>query len=340
MSHDLEIDEKTGEAAFFAARDLNQSGERQLPWHKLGVVTDGALDAATALSTARLNDWNVRLVPDVAVIEGGFYTTEGASRVVRTNPFTGAPQVLSWVSDSYSIVQNEDMFAFLDTFGELGGAKFETAGSLSDGRRVFVTMRMPQELLVAGMDPVETYILFTSTHDGNGSAEGLIVPNRVVCRNTLDLAMGNQIRRVRIRHTGQAVNRLQQAAEILSATEGYVGSFKKACEHLAAQKMVMREVDAFLEQLFPLESSPSKQAVTQAANKREAVRALVKNSNTIQDEFRMTGWGVLNAAVEWYDFMSPVRGAEDDDARRAYRTTIGSEGSDFKSKARKLLLAV
>lgn len=331
MAHDIETDELTGTSAFFSAREP--------AWHSLGTVTPEALTAQDALATAHMNDWNVRLVPDVALVEGEFYATAGMSRTVRTNPFTGQPEVMGWVSDNYGIVSNEDGFAFLDTFGEIGGAKFETAGSLGNGSRVFMTMRMPTELLIGNMDPVETYVMFTTTHDGNGSAEGLIVPNRVVCRNTLDLAMGKAIRRVRIRHTRNAVERMQQAAEVLAATENYVGSFKAACERLIAQKLTLTDVDAFLAQLFPT-ASDSKTAVTQATNKRDEVRALVLKSPTIDDEFRMTGWGVLNAAAEYQDWFGPVRGADDPGQRRAYRSTIGTDGSDFKTKAVKLLAAI
>jgi phage/plasmid-like protein (TIGR03299 family) len=331
MAHDLEIDEITGDAAFFTAREV--------AWHQLGTVTPDALTAEDALVTAHLDNWNVRKVPDVALVEGEFVASAGRSRVVRTHPFTGKPDVLGWVSDEYGILSNEDAFAFLDVFGEMGGAKFETAGSISDGRRVFMTMRMPTELLIGGMDPVETYILFTTTHDGNGSAEGLIVPNRVVCRNTLDLAMGSAIRRVRIRHTSNAAQRMQQAAEVLSATEGYVGNFRAAAERLATQQLTLTDVDLFLDKLFPA-ASDAKAATTMAENKRDMVRALVLNSPTIQDEFRLTGWGVLNAAAEYQDWFGVVRGADDPDARRAYRSTFGEDGSLFKNKAAKILASI
>lgn len=346
MAHGLEIDEATGRVAYAEARDLTQVGDRQVAWHKLGTSVEGAMTAEDALEKSFLSGWDLRTVADVALVEGRHIPTPGKSRVIRTSPFTGRPEVLGHVSGTYEIISNEEGFAFLDVFGDIGGAKFETAGSINNGSRVFVTMRMPEQLLIGGMDPVETYVLFTTTHDGNGSAEGLIVPNRVVCRNTLNMAMGNAIRRVRIRHTKNAVERMQQAAEVLSATNGYVGSIKAASERLAAMRMSLPEVDAFLEQLFPVRvedgKEPEKAAVTVAETKRQDIRALVQNSPTIQDEYRLTGWGVLNAVAEQFDWFSVVRGADDEtarDARRAYRSTIADDGSHFKTKAMKLLLS-
>lgn len=331
MAHELEIDEITGDAAFYSAREV--------AWHRLGTVTPEALTAQDALTTAHLDNWNVRLVPDVALVEGEFVASAGRSRTVRTHPFTGSPDVLGWVSDDYGIISNEEAFAFLDAFQGESGGTFETAGSIFNGKRVFVTIRMPEDLKVAG-DPVETYILFTTTHDGSGPAEALIVPNRVVCSNTLNLAMRGALSRVKVRHTRNAVERMQQAAEVLTATEGYVGSFKAAMERLTTQKLSMADVDLFLEQLFPTDSSPAKAALTQAQNKRNEVRALVLHSPTIQDEFRLTGWGVLNAAAEQYDWFSQVRGADDPNIRRAIRSTFGAEGATFKNKALKILASI
>lgn len=328
--------ETSGDMAAFASA-------REVAWHGLGTVTPTAMTAEDALSLAHLADWNMRHEPFVGCVGGEFIADTGRSFIVRDNPFDKSPNILGVTSPAYGIVSNEQACAFLDMFGDLGGAKFETAGSIEDGRRIFVTMRMPGELLVAGMDPVETYVMFTTTHDGSGSAEGLVIPNRVVCRNTLDLAMGRAKRRVRIRHTRNAAQRMQQAAELLSETEGYVGSFKASCERLAALKVSLSEVDAFLAELFPANEAPgaSKASVTRAKNRRAAVRLLVTDSPTIQDEFRLTGWGVVNAVAEWQDWFAPVRGGETAAAkRRAIRSNIGDEGSKFKTKAAKLLLSV
>lgn len=330
MSDNIEVDELTGQAAFFSAREV--------AWHQLGTVTPDAVTAEEALRVSYLGGWDVRLVPDVAFVEDTIIEVPGRARTVRTNPFNGKPEVMGNVSDGYTVVQNEEAFAVLDAIGQEGGAKFETAGSLTDGT-VFVTMRMPEALLVGNMDPVETYILVTTTHNGNGSTQALIVPNRVVCRNTLDLAVRGAHRKVAIRHTTNAIQRMQVAAEVLAGVDGYVSQIKQISERLLNKQMGLSEVDAFLEKLFPLATSAAKATVTTTTNKRNDVRALVMKSPTIDDEIRFTGWGVLNAVAEQVDWFSAVRGADDESARRAIRSNFESAGSDFKTKALNLILA-
>lgn len=331
MPHDLETQmtiEGVMETAFFSAREV--------PWHKLGTVTTGALTAEDALDAAKMSGWDIRRRPFNAMVEDKLVSRKDLSLVVRTSPFTREPEVLGVTSTKYGIVSNEAAFAFLDTFGEMGGAKFETAGSLDGGRRVFVTMRLPEEIMVGGVDPVEIYLLATTSHDRSKPFEGMIVPNRVVCRNTLDFAIQGALRKVRIRHNRNAEERMQQAADLLAATQGYVQSFAAAMERLTAQALTRRAVEDLLEQLFPAKDSP--QAKTLADTRRTQVRSLLYTSPTIQDDVRMTGWGFVNAAAEWADWFSPTR-AEDEDYRRALRGTLEDDGSNFKTKAMALALA-
>lgn len=333
MSHALETARnEQGEllAAFVSAREV--------PWHRLGTVTDGAMTAREALEHSRLADWKLRHAPFVGYVEDEYVRRPDKSFVVRTHPFTGKPDILGVTSPRYGLVSNEDSFAFLDAFGQIGGAKFETAGSILEGRRVFVTMRMPGELLVAGMDPVETYLLATTTHDGSAPFEGMVVPNRVVCRNTLDFAMEGATRKVRIRHTSNATERMEEAANLLAATEGYVTSFAKAAEKLAATRLEGGDVDDLLEELFKTPPRAGKTKMTRLEERRTQVASLLLRSETLADEFRMTGWGFVNAVAEWVDWFSPVR-SQDEELRRAQRVTFEESGSRIKSRAMSLVLS-
>ena len=333
MSHALETARnEQGEllAAFVSAREV--------PWHKLGVVTDDVLTAEEALKKSYLADWDLRHAPFVGYVEDEYVRREDKSFVVRTHPFSRKPDILGVTSPRYGLVSNEESFAFLDAFGSIGGAKFETAGSILNGRRVFVTMRLPQELLVAGMDPVETYLLATTTHDGSAPFEGMVVPNRVVCRNTLDFAMEGASRKVRIRHTSNAAERMEEATNVLAATEGYVTAFAKAAERLASTKLEGGDVDDLLEELFRLPSDAGKTKTARVQERRTQVAKLLLRSDTLADDLRMTGWGFVNAVAEWVDWFSPVR-AEDPEARRAQRVTFEEEGSRIKSRAMSLVLA-
>lgn len=334
MAHNIEV--FADAAAFFSARTP--------AWHGLGTVTDGALTAEDALKTAHLASWNLRMVPDVALVEDNFVPVDGFSRVIRDNPFTpGKIDVLGHVSDSYGLVTNESAFAFLDAFRDLGGAKFETAGSINNGRRVFVTMQMPEETNVAGGDKIQMYTLITTSHDGTAPVEALITPVRVVCQNTLNVALRNHVRKVKVRHTAKVNERLAEAARILGAVGEYEAAFVAACDRLAAKTMASQDVEDFLSAMFPIKDEPgvAQQVITRAVNKREEVKALIQFSPNIDDSLRNTAYGVWQGYTEWKDWASPAKGPEGQkQTRRAIRNNLDDAGSEATTKAFGVLVGI
>lgn len=162
MAHAIETF-ADGTAAFFT--------NREPAWHKLGVVTPNALTAAEALTTAQL-DWTVTKEPINATV----LTDDGVTSVpvngkwatVRQHPKTGV-SALGVVGDVYEVVQNTTAFEIANDLFDEGGAHFETAGSLFDGRKVFLTMKMPSHVQIGGQDVVDMYLLLTNTHDGTAS---------------------------------------------------------------------------------------------------------------------------------------------------------------------------
>ena len=94
-------------------------------------------------------------------------------------------KVLGVVSDRYKIVQNEEAFAFTDTLlGE--GVRYETAGSLQGGKKVWMLAHLPHEYIISG-ERISPYLVFFNSHDGSGAIKAAITPIRVVCQNTLNL---------------------------------------------------------------------------------------------------------------------------------------------------------
>ena len=96
-------------------------------------------------------------------------------------------KVLGVVSDKYKVVQNEEAFAFTDTLlGE--GVTYETAGALQEGRKVWLLAKLPQKYIISG-DEITPYLVFSNSHDGSGAIKVAMTPVRVVCNNTLNLAL-------------------------------------------------------------------------------------------------------------------------------------------------------
>jgi phage/plasmid-like protein (TIGR03299 family) len=173
MAHEIEqFDE--GSAAFFSARTD--------AWHRLGTVTAGCLTAAEVMEVAYLGGWDVRkerlrTVESHARVPARYATT-------RAHPKSGVREVLGLVGDKYQVVQNEQACQLLDLIVGETGAHFETAGSLRGGREVFVTMKLPETMNVAGVDPVELCLAMCTSHDASRLGRVLVSPVRIVCANT------------------------------------------------------------------------------------------------------------------------------------------------------------
>lgn len=152
---------------------------RETPWHGLGTRVSEAPDSQRALIVAGLN-WNVVQEP---VYTGEDERIEGYKVNVRDTD----RKVLGVVSDRYKIVQNREAFAFTDELlGE--GVRYETAGSLQNGRKVWMLARMPHEYIISG-ERISPYMVFFNSHDGSGAIKVALTPIRVVCQNTLNLAL-------------------------------------------------------------------------------------------------------------------------------------------------------
>ncbi|MCL2621153.1 MAG: DUF932 domain-containing protein [Defluviitaleaceae bacterium] len=183
---------------------------RETPWHGLGIRVEEALNSKDALVAAGL-DWKVTQRPiytaDFICHTGAVYTSEEQiipNYKANIRDIDGA--VLGVVTDRYKIVQNEEAFAFTDALiGE--GVRYETAGSLQGGRRVWILGKLPDNYIIAG-ERIEPYMVFSNSHDGSAAIKVAMTPIRVVCQNTLNLAMKEAKRSWSTKHTGGVHNRM------------------------------------------------------------------------------------------------------------------------------------
>ena len=178
---------------------------RETPWHGLGRIIMDAPASREALELAGL-DWQVD--------SRNIYSGTGAMIPgYRANVRSTDDAVLGVVSDRYRIVQNEEAFQFTDDLlGE--GVTYETAGSLQGGKKVWMLARLPRKYLIAG-DQVEPYLVIFNSHDGSSGVKVAMTPIRVVCQNTLNLALNTAKRSWTARHTENVLLRVQDARETL-----------------------------------------------------------------------------------------------------------------------------
>ena len=149
---------------------------------------------------------------------------------------TGTP-----ISDRYRIVQNEEAFQFTDDLlGE--GVTYETAGSLQGGRKVWMLARLLRKYLIAG-DQVVPYLVIFNSHDGSSGVKVAMTPIRVVCQNTLNLALNTAKRSWTARHTENVLLRVQDARETLQLANSYMGELGKGIHELTTIKLSDRRID-------------------------------------------------------------------------------------------------
>lgn len=146
-------------------------------------------------------------------------------------------------------MQNEEAFAFTDTLlGE--GVTYETAGSLQEGRKVWLLAKLPQRYIISG-DEITPYLVFSNSHDGSGAIKVAMTPIRVVCNNTLNLALKRARRTWSTTHTGNLEGKMQDAKQTLLYADNYMAELGKAFERLTQTKITDSQVLDYIDCLFP-----------------------------------------------------------------------------------------
>ena len=303
MAHELEINSSTGEASFASLREP--------AWHGLGTVFTEEVNTAEMLKLAKLNNWNVRL--EDMVLPSDLTSDKTYSYVVRDNPFNdGQVDVLGVVGERYRVLQNEDLFSFGDNLLH-GGGRWETAGSLKGGRQVFGSIALERETILdpTGVsDVVKSYLLVNTSHDGSIAIQASITPVRVVCANTLALALGQGKRKVKqtfkIRHTQTANGKVQAAREALGLATAYLDTFSTVANDLFKAKVSDQKFNEILLTAYPKPEETSKAAFTRWTNKIDTLNDIYKG----QTNFMIAGtaWGALNAMTERIDWYRNARG--------------------------------
>lgn len=265
---------------------------REVPWHGLGVRVEEAPDSETALVKAGLL-WAVTSEP--------VYFADGLIPGYKANVRSTDRAVLGVVTDSYRIVQNREAFAFTDALlGE--GVRYETAGSLRGGKRIWLLARLPERYKVLD-DDVEPYVCFSNSHDGWSAVRVILTPVRVVCNNTLTLALNGAPRTWSTQHVGNVHDRLEEARRTLGLAQAYYETLCDEADRLVNIPVNMEELIA---QLFPM---PDNAEAKRAAENAEERRAWFRRAALAPDlkAYYGTAWGFVNAAADMACHREPER---------------------------------
>lgn len=280
---------------------------RQPAWHGLGTILTDEVTTLEMLQAAHLDNWNVRC--ETISLPGRYHREAFAT--VRTNPFDGEADVLGIVGERYKVLQNEDLFAFGDNI--LDGARWETAGSIKSGTVVFGSLALERETIIDknGVgDKVNSYLLVHTSHDGSLAIQASITPVRVVCQNTLNMAVGARGKSAkqsfRIRHTQTVDGKIQAAREALGLAHIYMDEFDKQAQELFAAEVNDKKFFDIITAAYPKPEVDSKGSFTKWENKIDVLNDIY--SGPTQVGIKGTAWGAYNAMTERLDWFRNPRG--------------------------------
>lgn len=304
--------------------------ERGVPWHGLGNPLSNLVDAREMRAASGL-DWVVDQRPLFTTgADGQSVKVEGKVANIRATD----DQVLGVVGDRYKIIQNEALFDFSDALLD-AGAVYETAGSLRGGKRVFISMEVPEGVSVPGDNgAVRSYVLVTNGHDGLHPMRAVVTPVRVVCQNTLNAALGSVRSSFTLRHTAKMEGRIAEARRALGIAHDFMVEFQAGAAKLIEKEISFDVADRLIASIFPLgdEEMDKGEKFSRRANE---TRAILRNAENL-DGVRETGWGVYNAIAEYLDHGVKYRGGSAATALDARAESILFDGYAVKTKEKAL----
>lgn len=317
-----------------------------VPWHGLGRQAPQPLTLEEALAQGGL-DWHVRLVP-IVTADGALSPAPHRMAVVREDR---APKqegrVVGVVHPAFRPLQNREGGELFDRLFHPGARKYHTGGYLRNGEVVWLLARLPEDIRVGGDDVVETYLLYSNSHDGSQPIDIRLTTVRVVCRNTLSFALnGPSTRAFRWRHRDDPAVVEREARAFLDLATAQVRERQQTLASLAARPCDDVAFRRFLEALIPDPAPVAVAASAAAARGYETRLANVLEAHTAIERIRLQGlpdrkipadaptwWGAVNAVTAWVDHEQAVRG-------NRYAHALFGAGDRLKSRAYELAVSM
>jgi phage/plasmid-like protein (TIGR03299 family) len=273
---------------------------KEVPWHKLGTVLDDhPATSREAIEAAKL-DWTVekrRLFSQTAT--GNDLEMDEFFAMIRVDKTHGEIP-LGVVGSRYEPLQNSDAFEFFDEIIKTKVGQYETAGSLRDGRKVWVLAKMNGEVSVGEKDTVDKYVLLSNSHDGSSAITVKITPVRVVCNNTLSAALRGSKdvkNEFSLRHTKSAKERLAAAERTLEHVNKAYEKLGKVWSKMAEIELPAHDRIKFVNRVFPNKENAKNDI--RLMTKRAEILGLMESGMGMElDSAHGTLWGAYNAVTE------------------------------------------
>ena len=307
--------------------------ERGMPWHGLGVETNGLTTSAEMIVAAGL-DWAVKQQPIFTTLDGKQIAINGKRANVRSTD----GEVLGVVGDRYTPIQNDEMMSFADALLD-EGARYETAGSLKSGQVIFAALEIPEKIAIKGDNgATTTYLVIANGHNGLFPLKAMITPVRVVCMNTLNAALGSAKMSFTLRHTAKIEEKVSEAKRALGLASAAVDEFSLIGSRMVKEKMERGEAFRIISRIFPLSESEKREKEVMS-ERAKATFAILNNAENL-DGLRDTKWGVYNAIAEYLDHGVSYRGGVRSTALDARASSVMLDTGFAAKTKREAILAL
>lgn len=308
--------------------------------YKGAVNVENCKTAAEVMEAAGLN-WKVAKCELVAKMPIHSDKTENAGFIFGSNNYVECPDAfatyrtdhnipLGIVKGRYTPVQNIDAFTFFNDAIGKDKAIWQTAGFFGMGERIFVSAKLPRNIIVDG-DPVENYLVFTTSHDGSSGVKILFTPIRVICENTLNAAINTSTNYVSFRHTKSVHSNLDIASEILDICDTRTIELQQKYTYMKKLKMSDKDAQEIFANVILTEDEQFRikqtghtigQIITRDWRAIQDSEVSMKKVNILseinnyyfagvgQKEIIGTGWGVYNAITGYYSNIDNSEGTK------------------------------
>jgi len=268
---------------------------RDVPWHKLGTRVEEAPDSKRALEVAGLN-WSI--------MQKSIFVDNKKIKGYVANTRSDNGEVLGIVTNQYKVIQNTEAFAFTDDLIGTGEVKYETAGSLGKGERIWLLGKMPEIKLVD--DITEPYLCFLNYHNGKGSVRVALTPVRVVCNNTLNVALRDAKRNWSTTHIGNIEDKLEDAKYTLGMAKNYLKNLQEEANILAKKEINKKVLAEFIEELLPIPDNAGNVKERNIIELRKELAFRITKAPDLQ-KYQQTAWGVINGVSDFVSHTNPMR---------------------------------
>ena len=280
-------------------------------WHGLGKILDNPPNTAQAINEAGLN-WQVKEQPIYTQSDSGLSPVPTHKSLVRSTDH----QLLGIVSQQYQPLQNQDAFSWFDFLLHDGDIALESAGSLKEGKRVWILAKIDRSTTdIIKDDPVDPYLLLSNSHDGTSAIWIMFTPIRIVCQNTLSYALSGRNkskdrgRAFRVRHQGNLQSKLNQAQIALDFARQSFITATEEYKAMANYSLNQADLDLYLSLVLDTDTPQTTRAYPQ----------IVANFERGRGNQGSSLWDAYNGVTEWLDYQ---RG--NSDSKRLESTWFGS----------------